>query len=269
MLENSIFADRTIAGPKELTSRLGTEAVAAAKSRLSAPFLKKPDKALEQPLDVALATNMISVGLDITRLGLMIVQNQPKSAAEYIQATSRVGRDDKKPGLVLVVLNMHRARDRAHYEDFNTYHQAFYRAVEATSVTPNSERAQDRALGAVFSALIRHLDRDMTPSSNAGQFDRNNPAIKEAKSFLTSRLAKEEHIDRLISGWEAIINDRNGERLTWDTNKADDAGLMHNPLENLMELRDEFLLFEAGWSMRDVQPGIELDIKDYLERPSR
>ena len=84
--------------------------------------------------------------LDILRLGLMVVQGQPKTAAEYIQATSRIGRDHNRPGLVVVVLNLHKPRDRTHFEQFGHFHRSFYRAVEATSVTPWAARAMDRAL---------------------------------------------------------------------------------------------------------------------------
>lgn len=264
----SPFAERQIGDPREITSRDSTEAVAEAKARLAKSFQKKAPKAEDRPLDVVLATNMISVGLDITRLGLMIVQNQPKSAAEYIQATSRVGRDEKRPGLILVILNMHRARDRAHYEDFQPYHEAFYRAVEATSVTPESARAQDRALGPVFAALVRHLDRQFTPKTAASRFRPDAAAVLEARKFLESRLSGcKPHIDRLITGWQAILNDKDGGTLHWETHRLDDSGLMHDPLRDLSALRDDFKLFEAGWSMRDVQPAIELDISEYLERP--
>jgi hypothetical protein len=103
------FADRTIKEPMEITSRVSTDDVALAKQRLDAVFGRDVE-----PVDVALATNMISVGLDVLRLGLMIVQGQPKTAAEYIQATSRIGRDHARPGIAVVVLNLHKPRDRTH-----------------------------------------------------------------------------------------------------------------------------------------------------------
>jgi ATP-dependent helicase YprA (DUF1998 family) len=136
----------------EITSRVSTDDVAQAKQRLDTVFGRNADL-----VDVALATNMISVGLDILRLGLMVVQGQPKTAAEYIQATSRIGRDHSRPGLVVVVLNLHKPRDRTHFEQFGNFHRSFYRAVEATSVTPWAARALDRALAAVVvSAGTKH-----------------------------------------------------------------------------------------------------------------
>lgn len=110
----------------------------------------------QRALDIVLATNMLSVGVDIPRLGLMLVNGQPKGIAEYIQATSRVGRGDV-PGLVVAVLNNAKARDRSHYESFPTWHETLYRDVEPTSVTPFASRARDRALHAVLVALVRHL----------------------------------------------------------------------------------------------------------------
>ena len=98
----------------------------------------------------------------------MLVQGQPKTAAEYIQATSRVGRHVAKPGLVLAVLNVHKPRDRMHYEQFRQFHACFYRSVEPTSVTPWAARALDRALAAVVVAAARHLIPALTPDGAAG-----------------------------------------------------------------------------------------------------
>ena len=155
------FANRTLREIQELTSRYSTDQVSEARARLGDPACEK------NAVDVALATNMISVGLDIGRLGLMVVQGQPKTAAEYIQATSRVGREALKPGLVVTLLNIHKPRDRTHYEQFRAFHMSFYRAVEATSVTPFAPRALDRALAATLVAALRHVDPDLTPNKAA------------------------------------------------------------------------------------------------------
>jgi ATP-dependent helicase YprA (DUF1998 family) len=135
---------------EELTSRRSQADVRDMLQRLAIPA-GRPDA-----LDVVLATNMLSVGVDIPRLGMMLVNGQPKGMAEYIQATSRVGRG-RVPGLVVAVLNNAKARDRSHYESFATWHSTLYRDVEPTSVTPFASRARDRALHAVLVALVRHI----------------------------------------------------------------------------------------------------------------
>jgi hypothetical protein len=101
------------------------------------------------------------------RLGLMVVLGQPKTSAEYIQATSRVGRDAAKPGLVVTLLNVHKPRDRSHYERFRAYHETFYRSVEATSVTPYSPRALDRGLAGAVVGWARLGTASMTPPRGA------------------------------------------------------------------------------------------------------
>src|SRR5207302_73757 len=119
-----------------------------------------PDR---RALDIVLATNMISVGVDIDRLGLMVIMGQPQATSEYIQATSRVGR--KFPGLVFALYNAGRSRDRSHYENFVAYHSALYRQVESSSVTPFSPRARDRGLHAVLVALARLMGSKFRPNA--------------------------------------------------------------------------------------------------------
>ena len=135
-------------GVQELTSRIESKEIAVVLDRLAVSYPA-------QQTAVVLATNMLSVGIDIPRFGLMVVNGQPKSMSEYIQATSRVGRN-QVPGLVLTLYNAGRPRDRSHYEAFRTWHQTLYREVEATSVTPFAPRARDRALHAPVVAIARH-----------------------------------------------------------------------------------------------------------------
>jgi superfamily II DNA/RNA helicase len=142
---------RENAPPRELTSRASQKEILEILSEL------KIEAGRAGTVDVVLATNMISVGVDVSRLGLMIVNGQPKTRSEYIQATSRVGRGNF-PGLVVSVLNSAKPRDRSHYETFYGWHSTLYRDVEATSVTPFASRARDRALHAALVAMIRHSD---------------------------------------------------------------------------------------------------------------
>src|SRR5436190_7839422 len=130
---------------------------------------------------------MISVGLDITRLGLMVVLGQPKTSAEYIQATSRVGREREKPGLVITILNIHRPRDRSHYERFEFYHESFYRSVEATSVTPFSPRALDRGLAGTLVALARQGHAPLTEPRGAAEILNERSKLSFAADSLSNR----------------------------------------------------------------------------------
>ena len=132
--------------------------------------------------DYVLASNMISVGVDVGRLGTMVVAGQPKTNAEYIQATSRVGRDN--PGLVVTVYNSTRSRDRSHYEQFLKYHSALYRYVEATSLTPFADRARDRGLHALYVSLCRYLVPGMLSNDSAVNYDPENPEVKKIQSII-------------------------------------------------------------------------------------
>jgi hypothetical protein len=263
------FADRSIKAPLELTSRVSTDEVAQAKERLEAAFGGKGET-----IDVALATNMISVGLDITRLGLMLVQGQPKTAAEYIQATSRVGRDHSRPGLVVAVLNMHKPRDRMHLEQFGQFHKSFYRAVEATSVTPWSARALDRALAAVVVAAIRHLDAELTPEHAVMEL-KNRPEISSlvrdailARApeavIAGGRAALARQIDELLRDWveTADAQAAGGNEFAYAKRKSPHR-LLHMPLDPAIDaLPATHRRFIAGCSMRDVERNVALKVKD-------
>ncbi|MDZ7269967.1 MAG: helicase C-terminal domain-containing protein [candidate division KSB1 bacterium] len=137
----------------ELTSRIQSVRISEALQQLFEPHTGESN---ERVVDVCLATNMIQVGLDVPRLGLMTVVGQPKTTSEYIQATSRVGRSDSGPGLVVTVYNVAKPRDRSHYEHFRSYHQSFYRWVEPTSVTPFAIPVLERALHAQIVTLARY-----------------------------------------------------------------------------------------------------------------
>lgn len=144
-------------GLEELTSRMSNTEIPQILKKLEISY-GSPDK---HPLDMCLATNMVSVGVDVPRLGLMTVTGQPKSFSEYIQATSRVGRSSNAPGLVLIIYNTSKPRDKSYYEKFQTQHAKLYKNVEPTSVTPFSRPLRERALHAIFVGLHRfYVEKD-------------------------------------------------------------------------------------------------------------
>ncbi|MDA8061995.1 MAG: DISARM system helicase DrmA [Actinomycetota bacterium] len=176
---------------RELTSRISSGEVAGRLDELSVAHDPTPAPGAPRAIDVLLATNMISVGVDVPRLGLMVAVGQPKATAEYIQATSRVGRTTSGPGLVLTLYNWARPRDLSHYETFEHYHATFYRHVEALSVTPFAARALDRGLSAVLVALLRqHGEQvaDWNPNDGAAKVQATgHPLISEVVERLVSR----------------------------------------------------------------------------------
>ena len=177
---------------EELTSNKTAEQVPQVLAKLERPFGSGKPESGKYPVDTLLASNMISVGVDIDRLGVMVVNGQPKTTAEYIQATSRVGR--RAPGIVVTTYNWTRPRDLSHYERFRSYHQMLYRFVEPTSVTPFSSRARDKALDGVLTALVRLGDPDMTAESRAADFDRDDPWVATVIDLIVERaVAVTEH----------------------------------------------------------------------------
>ncbi|MGW1954204.1 helicase-related protein [Streptomyces sp. NPDC001920] len=240
---------RSIANYSELTSRIDASEIPAR--------LKGIERALPDPdvVDVLLATNMIAVGVDVDRLGLMAVMGQPQTTAEYIQATSRVGR--AHPGLVSVMLNATRSRDRSHYENFLHFHSALYREVESTSVTPFSARARERGLHAVIVALTRIMFPEARPNEAAGMVESYAHRIRdEIKPVLLDRV-------RAVTPEEAdAVSRAFDEFLDWWCDEADiHNGLLFEPKKGrripslLQPYDDEAENAEAWptlWSLRDV-----------------
>ncbi|MFI0033998.1 helicase-related protein [Streptomyces mutabilis] len=242
-------AVRSVANYSELTSRIDASEIP---TRLKGIEKRLPD---EDTVDVLLATNMIAVGVDVDRLGLMAVMGQPQTTAEYIQATSRVGR--AHPGLVTVMLNSARARDRSHYENFQHYHSALYREVESTSVTPFSARARERGLHAVIVALARILVPAARPNDGAGQVESYEHILTgPVRDLLMDRVravapseaeAVEQGFDEFVDWWrqEADIHGA----LLFEPKRGSRAPSILKSYDDESEDREAW---PTLWSLRDV-----------------
>ena len=274
-----LFDNRTIAyEPVELTSRVSSDKVADAKRRLALFFSD------DKRVDVAIATNMISVGLDIIRLGLMVVFGQPKASAEYIQATSRVGRDVERPGLVVTIFNVHKPRDRSHYERFNYYHQTFYRSVEATSVTPFSPRALDKGLAATLVGLSRQGYRPMTAPLGAMEILNERLKLEVVVQALAGRafshskdlppdekerlrLRVQERAKDLFDDWAKVAQDYQNSGVALQYNPVEAGGakqllydFLSPEVKNLPPDKWQ-MKFRANRSLRDVEPQVNLFVR--------
>lgn len=263
----------------QLTSNLKSEEVPDVLRKLEIEFTGAKTEAGKRPVDVLLASNMISVGVDIDRLGLMVVTGQPKTTAEYIQATSRVGR--QAPGLVICVYNWSRSRDTSHYQQFRSYHSSLYRFVEATSVTPFSSRARDKALQALLCSMIRLGDKKMTPESGAKGLDRIGSQVKDVLAEIEDRAGRVAqtggHNKHLVSSstsgelksdlddWQATM--QHGESLSWTKSGLGPmrAGAPRDPNKRYLidrqedsENRDPNTPFVAPGSLREVESEVHV-----------
>lgn len=237
-------------------------------SRVSSADIPRRLKSLERTFesgnadDVVLATNMISVGVDIDRLGLMAVMGQPQSSSEYIQATSRVGR--RYPGLVVTIFNSARSRDRSHFENFVPFHQALYRAVEATSATPFAARARDRGLHGVFVALARLMVDSMSGESGAHAAPSHEAELRQLIALIEKRVestteGKEtadtvEQLEEMLKVWIAEASSRDSMR--YENRKDSSDTLLVEPSSALTDQDIEYTQTETPWptlmSLRDV-----------------
>ncbi|NHF63841.1 helicase-related protein [Microcella pacifica] len=256
MLEREVTSNpggRTIGaeGIEELTSNVDSHELVKILERLSV------SKGSPGVIDAIAATNILSVGIDVDRLGLMLVNGQPKTTAEYIQATSRVGRAGV-PGIVLTLYRSGKARDRSTFEGFRTFHGSFYRFVEPTSVTPWAFQARRRALRAALVILMRHA-AGYSKNDDAAAFDETSAFVQKAIGMLMDhiRLADEREaptiereLRRAAADWNTRAKGSAGDLKYQGSKKTDD------------QLLKTFGDSGQGWptmhSMRSVERGVRL-----------
>lgn len=269
------LAQRSVKNIRELTSRVTSRDIPKYLDQLEIKFKAEYDAALgryvtkwadgeARSIDVVLATNMLSVGVDVNRLGLMVVNGQPKGTAEYIQATSRVGRFF--PGLVCTVLTWARPRDLSHYETFEHYHATFYKHVEAQSVTPFSPRAMDRGLTGTLLSVMRLENPAFNPNPGAGSLDKpDRPEAVEARDLLVGRawgISHEVALRDLASGeikerldeW-AHEAGKGGRTLAYEKKGPTSATMVALLKRPGIQAWDNFTV---PMSMREVEPGVGL-----------
>lgn len=270
---------RAIRVVQELTSRISATDIRPLLDRMEVKFepglfakndqLRKEgkfDEMLARPFDMILATNMISVGVDVKRLGLMVVAGQPKTTAEYIQATSRVGRSH--PGIVCTVYNWSRPRDLSHYETFEHYHASFYKHVEALSVTPFSSGAMLRGLTALLVSEIRLRGSGFNANGGAGQMSMSDPAVEDSIQRIVRRAhmvagaeaadkVKRELRDRVDEWLNCAGQIGGGSALGYQqSNDGRTLGLLEKPAFGQW---DQFTCLN---SLRDVEPMVSLILQD-------
>ena len=225
---NRMFTTRRlIISADELTSRVSTTELHETLDKLEKiEYSKENEEAKRYASNVLLATNMISVGIDVARLNVMLMIGQPKLTSEYIQASSRVGRSF--PGVAFVQYDATKSRDRSHYERFRSYHESFYRFVEPTGATPFSRPARERALHAVLISIMRQMT-GMSEDKDAINFDKEyfEDTILEIEGFVIERVkginsradgqAKDDideiraEIQTFFDTWQDYVDECNGE----------------------------------------------------------
>jgi hypothetical protein len=259
-MEQRGLAQRGSMSVEELTSRKSSTDIPEVLARLELGFDPANDPKKVRPIDILLATNMISVGVDVKRLGLMVVTGQPKTTAEYIQATSRVGRN--YPGLVCIIYNWARPRDLSHYEQFEHYHATFYKHVEALSVTPFAARALDRGLAALLASFVRLSSSEWNKNDSAGLVTNDAPAFAAAIAEITRR-AEEISMDAEVVA--RVRDDLGTLKDYWLQEAKQRHSLGYKDQKNGITLgllkepqRGKWEPFTCLNSLRDVEPTVHL-----------
>ena len=246
----------------ELTSRIPNEKIKKNLDRLNAKF--DGDIKKRNATDLVLATNMISVGLDVGRLGIMVMNGMPPNTAEYIQASSRVAR--KNEGLVITLYDPFNSRDLSYYEDFVQFHKTFYKQVEPLSVTPFAENALDKMLFTFVLAYFRHttpytannmataLIDDKVKNelrTNLNQLFQNHQFAQNDLQLITEKL------NDILRDWKYKIDAQNELKYFWKDHPKESL------IVPIQEKKNDDETLTAMQSMRSVEPSAEILIRQY------
>lgn len=262
LLARQIRPDRVI----ELTSRRGPEELPNDLRELGLSIEKT-----ERAVDVVLSSNMLSVGIDVPRLALMLMVGQPKTSAEYIQATSRVGRGSAR-GVVVTLFRSNRARDRSHFETFRSYHDSLYRSVEPTSVTPWSRASRERSLAGALVMLLRQKFGELSLNEAAVTLDLANliqaESVTSAVEQLKQRIRRSDpieadssasHLDLLLRQWDRRSSEA----------RSTSSSLSYDRVKTDPSLFKRFGQPGEGWlvadSMRSVEPNVAIEVREPQE----
>lgn len=268
---------RYLSQPEELTSRVSTTDLNETMNKLEKiEYSKESGSNKCKPTDIVLATNMISVGIDISRLNVMLMVGQPKLTSEYIQASSRVGRE--YPGVVFTLYDGARSRDRSHYEQFFSYHSSFYKYVEPTGITPFSDPARERALPSVVVSMMRNFVPEIRKEKDAGKYsqEKYKDVTNHIKEVICNRNKEilermplemednteqiETEIDKILYSWDAYAQCYGDDFIYGETyikNLYNNTGNNKACLLKTFENEKINAPFESMTSMRNVDKQLE------------
>lgn len=255
----------------ELTGRLlGGEAV----EELAKVQLVKwdPDKRLPYlqdgkynypllPPDYILATNMISVGLDVSRFNTIIMNSMPRNIAEYIQASSRVARE--KEGLVLTLHNPFRSRDVSHFERFREFHEKLYYYVEPISITPFSPKAIEKYMPLYLITIIRHLEDGLHNRTSAkAMSDIKAEDLKiRLKEYFYDRYNRTKDLDERKHALEReLLSEK---QLAYINNWIDKS--LDQWVQLVKKTRDLLVYYAAGRN-KNEEPSLMVSTGDYSDK---
>ncbi|OAV75771.1 hypothetical protein Barb7_00588 [Bacteroidales bacterium Barb7] len=252
----------------ELTSRIANEKIKKNLDKLDIAFDGNLEK--YKSFDIVLATNMISVGLDVGRLGIMLMNGMPLNTAEYIQASSRVAR--KNEGIVLSLFDPNNTRDLSYFEDFVPFHKTLYKQVEPISVTPFAENALDKMLLTSMVAYFRHkmgyaannMATALTENGNKQQL------IQELKQLFNNHIFADNEdkqdiaslIDSLSQEWEYKIQNSPANGLFYYGGKQETQNKknLFKPIQERINSDDKLVGMQ---SLRSVEPSVNIKIKRF------